>query len=129
MKGIMLSVRRRWFEKICSNEKRFELRKTSPRDPEFLGQKYRPIYFYIPETRLVEGAAIFAGSRSFELERTVLLPLGMTDEEIEGYGVGKDGLYHCWGLSAAIRYGIPVEISVFGLTRPPQSWQYVEAGI
>lgn len=46
-------------------------------------------------------------------------------EEIEAYGPGRDGLYHIWMTAWAERFQQPLPLSVFGLERPPQSWQYI----
>lgn len=47
-------------------------------------------------------------------------------EEIKKYiGIG-DKTFYAWHISNLVIYDKPKELSEFGLTRPPQSWCYVE---
>lgn len=48
----------------------------------------------------------------------------LSEEELQKYGKNKS-LYF-WHISDLKIYGKPKELSEFGLTRPPQSYQYVE---
>lgn len=48
----------------------------------------------------------------------------LSEEELQKYGKNKS-LYF-WHISDLKIYDKPKELSEFGLTRPPQSWQYVE---
>lgn len=143
MQGILISVRHKWAEKIYRKEKLFELRKTAPRCAEFLAQPWRPVYIYEPEKRAVTGVAGFGGEVSSRAaERIAMLPLSLSEEAVNDYGPGRDGLYHAWRLEGAERYLDPfplweffdprsfphVEGSISQRNipkRPPQSWRYI----
>ena len=50
----------------------------------------------------------------------------LTVDDIIGYCNGQD-LYG-WGISDLVIYDTPKDLSEYGLSRPPQSWCYVEKG-
>ena len=51
----------------------------------------------------------------------------LTDEDIKNYANGKKVYY--WHISNLVIYDEPKDLSKYGLTRPPQSWCYVESGV
>lgn len=53
-----------------------------------------------------------------------LAQMCLKKKEIDNYGKGK--MLYGWHISDLKIYGNPKELSEFGLTRPPQSYQYVE---
>ena len=129
IRGIFLSIRPCWAEKIYRREKLYELRKTGPRDPEFLAQSWRPVYIYETVKRRITGVCGFGGEMTSEtVEPMEMLPLCLSGDEIEAYGPGRDGMYHAWRMGRAEKYLTPFLLKDFGLKRPPQSWQYISLG-
>lgn len=137
MKSILLSIHPKWAEKIASGEKTIEVRKTVP--------KMCPFKVYIYETRAKphgKGKVIgeFICYRVCKFEPYINtcgtvtgyvhhMPaiLGedcLTWEEFHGYMKGKSG--YDWIISSLKIYNKPRELSEFGLTRAPQSWQYLK---
>ena len=58
-------------------------------------------------------------------ENEILAATCLTQDEMFDY-IGADNYGYGWHISDLKIYDKPKELSEFGLTRPPQSWQYVE---
>ena len=58
-------------------------------------------------------------------ENEILAATCLTQDEMFDY-IGADNYGYGWHISNLKIYGKPKELSEFGLTRPPQSYQYVE---
>lgn len=122
MKSVLQSIRPKWTEKIFQGLKNKELRKSKPAKIEY------PFKVYIYETKPGAGAVI--GEYTCRVIATSNLPEYFVDgscvllEDIKAY-MGK-GKISAWGISDVILYSKPEPISNFGLSRPPQSWCYVE---
>ncbi len=134
---VMLSIRHKYDELIFSGKKTLEIRKTAP------SCSY-PYIIYMYETKRDDGAGAVVGffkcrmriktnafgrglygngteenaTRAIIAERACL-----TVDELIKYADGKD----IYGLevSTPIRFPCPRPLSDFGLTRAPQSWQYL----
>lgn len=125
MINILISIKRPWSRKILSGEKTVELRKTAPRVPkgehitlwlyesgkygsrEITG-KFRMIYT-IPLRHMPFGGALE------DIKRDACV----TEEQLRSY------MPCCaWGVCDPVNLA-PVPLSVIGLKRPPQSWQYL----
>ena len=131
MKAILMSIKPEYGYKILHGEKTVELRKTVPRDLEFMhGKGGRLVYLYFTGTGMVLGC--------FYLDYDVEVgPLGdlkrlakaaaLSMDELIAYGTGRDGAYHGWKVKEPGTFVTPIPLSAFGLKRPPQSWCYVEA--
>ena len=122
----MRSIRHRWAEEIYRRTKTDELRKTTPRDPQFWLAPIRMVRIYEPEIGMVTGVFTLMCADEIESAEDVLrYNTALELEEIEAYGPGRDGFYHIWRTAWAERFQQPLPLSVFGLARPPQSWQYI----
>ncbi len=155
MKTVLISIHPKWVEKIASGEKTVEVRKTKPKiDTPFkcyiyeTESKDNETYKRYKVERLSSGKVIgeFICDEIIEWQYdkghqyyvdypddcTSYFPYlkchseatGLKCSEIEKLGKGKPlyGLH----ISDLKIYGKPKELSEFGLTRLPQSWQYVD---
>lgn len=152
-KAVMLSIRPQWCELIAQGKKTVEVRKTRPKiEPPF--RCY--IYQTLPKSgdwnerdgrvigEFVCDATIplefYASDESFfDTEPPFAVPeTGMTDREIAKY-LGNGKLGYGWHISDLVIYDTPKKLNEFAmckdcgkyfkwhrLTRPPQSWCYVE---
>ncbi len=122
MKAVLQSIRPKWTEKILKGIKTKELRKSKPSHIEY------PFKVYMYETKPGAGAVI--GEYTCEGTETSERPEHFVDgscvplEDIKVY-MGK-GKISGWDISNVILYSKPEPLSNFGLSRPPQSWCYVE---
>ena len=153
MRAVMLSVRPQWCELIANGKKTIEVRKTIPKTPtpfkcyiyctqgeekwlagiigerqsqklngkvigEFVCDKMYGIYYSMyPHDPLVF-EEIGTLNRPDLQEKTCL-----SEIEIDDYLNGNNGFG--WHISDLKIYDKPKELSEFGLTRPFQSWGYV----
>lgn len=136
MKAVMISIRPEWCEKIAQGRKTMEIRKTSPK----LQPPFR-CYIYRTENGRVMGEFVC----DYILD--IRPPYGGKTEgtcleakELYTYA-GERSLLYGWHISDLVIYDTPKELSEFRrvektktwaypqrLTRPPQSWCYVEDG-
>lgn len=149
MKAVLISIRPKWVELIASGKKTIEVRKTAPKIET-------PFKCYIYETRGFErvgnenlncvvggngrGAVIgefvcdhvestncFSGWVCPEKDNIIKRFLDgscLSEQEIVDYA---DGRSVCgWHISALKMYDEPRKLCEFGLSRPPQSWGYVD---
>jgi len=128
VKGIMLAIRPNWASMIYAGVKRNELRKSEPRDKEFLRQPERPIYLYETGTGLITGMCNFEAATVCTKASDAAFYSTVPPERVLQYGPGRDGKYHLWSVSGAGRFSTPLPVSLFGISRAPQSWCYVEVG-
>ena len=149
MKSVLISIRPKWCEKIASGKKTIEVRKSAPKEVPFkcyiymtqgtykdLGLYSEGIYQnrmkvigeficdrviewkYLPDDVFPSWLRMYY-IYADDGEKTCL-----SYREIEEYGKGKT-LYG-WHISDLKIYDKPLLLSELGVTRPPQSWQYVE---
>ena len=147
MKSVLISIRPQWCEKIASGKKTIEVRKSAPKEVPFkcyiymTQGKYKDLGLYsedIYQNRMkVIGEFICdkverftVGSlRSDDVEKLACLSYNemisyfYNPEELDGKTV-KQGF--AWHISDLKIYDKPLFLSELGLTRPPQSWQYIE---
>lgn len=121
MINILLSVRRPFSGKILSGEKRWELRKNAPRL-----KKGDSVTLWLYESGKDGERAIIG-----ECQLKYLIPVisrvpiwlpskaCVTEEYLQNYLPCK-----AWGVQDPVRIST-VPLSDIGLTRPPQSWQYI----
>ena len=125
MINILLSVRRPFSEKILSGEKKWELRKNAPRlnkDDSVTLWLYESGQYgaraIIGKCRLV----VTAGLRPYP-------PKGILEWTMNQACVAEERLRnylpcYVWGVQDPVRIST-VPLSDIGMTRPPQSWQYI----
>lgn len=135
---ILISIKPEWVKKILSGEKTIEVRKSKPKFA-------LPITCYIYESGTGKVVAEFicdtidvyepvAGSPFSELEekcwngeKWVSIDydkMGMSKEQFYAYKKGSWSVYG-WHISNLKIYDVPIELKEFRISRPPQSWQYV----
>lgn len=138
-KAVLISIRPEWCEKIINGRKTIEVRKTRPKmNPPF------KCYIYkcgngkvIGEFTCNRVTNLFSNSR-FWLDEDDVLHTCLSAAEMRKYANGARGLYG-WHISDLRVYDHPRDLweftglreTKFGLapgpiTRPPQSWRYVE---
>ena len=125
MKAVLMSMKREWWEKILSGEKRLEIRKTAP-----TGGAGEPepwpllVLVYVSGTGAVQGQFLCNGWVKTNLLRYLAGASCVPEADLEKYAAGKS---LCgWIVSAPEAYDTPSPLAEFGLERPPMSWQYVE---
>ena len=147
MKSVLISIRPQWCEKIASGKKTIEVRKSAPKKVPFkcyiymTQGTYKDLGLYsecIYQNRMkVIGEFICdkverftVGSlRSDDVETLACLSYNemisyfYKPEELDGK-TAKQGF--AWHISDLKIYDKPLFLSELGLTRPPQSWQYIE---
>lgn len=130
---IILSLHDRWWKKILAGEKTLEIRKTRP--AVWWNGSFR-VLVYVTGTGTIQGeftcnhfwkirtlpepqkATGVSGSISVQGES------GLTKQELKEYA-GKSGkALWGWAVEGAKEYETPHPLSLYGLKRPPQSWQY-----
>ncbi len=143
-KAVLLSIQPKWCELIASGRKTIEVRKTKPKLPTpfkcYICQTKRTWFYSIYYSKIADWQGKVIG----EFVCDEIIPISvyynnpnchialrefpyvcMTDREIMNYlGNGKKG--YGWHISDLKIYDTPKELIEFGLTRPPQSWCYVE---
>lgn len=126
MINILLSVRRPFSEKILSGEKKLELRKNAPRL-----NKGDSVTLWLYEsgqygTRGIIGKCrlvITAGLRPYPLKGILewtMKQACVTEEHLRNYLP-----CYVWGIQDPVKLPAAVPLSDIGMTRPPQSWQYI----
>ena len=145
-KAVLISIRPEWCEKIINGQKTIEVRKTRPKmDPPFKCYIYKcgngkvigeltcdRIDEYDDDTIFSFRHEDYARWNDFDLDRACMHP-----EDFQNYANGK-WLYG-WHISDLRVYDHPRDLweftglreTKFGaepvpITRPPQSWRYVE---
>lgn len=148
MKSILISIRPEWCKKIADGTKTIEIRKTRPK----LETPFK-CYIYCTKGRgdcLWRWDGIwydtqFPNERPNRLDGKVIgeficeeimeaecgayakIPLAKTAMDAFGLVDYADGaIIYGWCISKLEIYSRPKLLSEFGLTRPPQSWCYVE---
>ena len=136
MKAVMISIQPKWIEKIANGEKTIEVRKTRPKEET-------PFKCYIYCTKAPKGWVRF--DRNVQLDTKVIGEF-ICDTIITDHTFGHDPLFYAmsgmtaveiavycternmygWHISNLKIYDKPKELSEFKVTRPPQSWCYVE---
>lgn len=126
MINILLSVRRPFSGFILSGEKTWELRKNAPRIP-----RGEHVTLWLYESGMDGARGIIGKCQMFSCvplayvlsgKRLALLIKGacVTEEHLRTYLP-----CYAWGVQDPVRLPAPVPLSLIGLTRPPQSWQYI----
>ena len=135
--GVLASIQPHWCELIASGEKSVEVRKTYPTRYD-AGNEFK-CFIYCTQgqkTHLASGKVIgeficrvevFGYNKNgygLQDEERLLKLSCLTEKELYGYLKGKKA--YGWHISNLVMYDKPRELSEFGLTRAPQSWQYVQ---
>lgn len=137
MKAVMLSIRPEWCEKIAQGRKTMELRKSKPKlELPFkcfiYCTKHRPELTQsafseeISNGRVVGEFVCDAVLSHCEMANADLAEQMscVRREKIREYSDGKE--VFGWHISNLEIYETPENLGTFGMSRPPQSWCYVE---
>ena len=150
MKSVLISIQPKWVDKIEIGEKTIEVRKTRPKlEPPFKCYIYETKqtvkYFSLKFDGVGKVIGEFVCDRIAGEGETIRGNACLTVEELQDYCNGKD--IYFWRISNLKIYDKPKELSEFRkyyecgnnscgscdkcdkdyrLTRPPQSWCYVE---
>lgn len=122
MINILLSVRRPFSEKILSGEKKWELRKTKP-----IFRRCGPVTLWFYESGKDGERAIIGKCQLKYLIRMIsYIPDELIEEACITKERGRSYLpCYAWHIYDPVRLPHAVPLSDIGLTRPPQSWQYL----
>jgi predicted transcriptional regulator len=128
MPTIIMTIKRRHLRNMESGIKRWELRKTLPRVKE--GQRCRVLLCESGGRGEIAGEFEMDTYRDLtDVEPTELARMAcITAAEADGYRRKGRGKLYGWHVTRFRRYpveGSPSHINDVGLSRPPQSWQYV----
>lgn len=133
METVVLSLHERWWRKMVSGDKGLEIRKTYPRCADN-HQPFRVLVyvtggvgvcgeFTCPAVHkirtLVEVQPTFGADRR-DLEAATCL----TRQQLAGYAGTSGKPLWGWEVSTVKEYQKPVPLQLYGMARPPQSWQY-----
>ena len=124
MTEIMISIQPKWVEKILTLAKRWEMRKTIPKQ-----QGPFRCFIYQTEGGGVVGEFVcdsFTEVEPGEITKRVLTDTMLTKQEALDYAGGK--IVYLWRIRSLVDYPEPKPLSAYGLDRPPQSWCYVKGG-
>ena len=127
---IILSLHDRWWKKILAGEKQLEIRKTRP-----AGKGPFRVLVYVTGTGEIKGEFICNSffkirtipevkSRAGLLEVDVPGASCLTGQQLKEYAGESGKPLWGWYVSQAKEYYTPHPLSLYGLKRPPQSWQY-----
>ena len=126
MINILLSVRRPFSEKILSGEKKWELRKNAPRL-----NKGGSVTLWLYESGQYGTRGIIGKCRLIITASLYLYPpKGILELAIKNACVTEEHLRNylpccVWKVTAPVKLPAAVPLSDIGMTRPPQSWQYL----
>lgn len=126
MINILLSVRRPFCGKILSGEKTWELRQNVPRV-----MKREHVTLWLYESGKDGERAIIGKCRMVSFALITHMPFGkVLGSFLIDACVSKTHLRtylpcFAWGVQDPVKLPAPVPLSAIGLTRPPQSWQYI----
>lgn len=126
MINILLSVRRPFSGLILSGGKGWELRKNVPRIP-----RGEHVTLWLYESGKDGARAIIGKCKMVSYVALRHMPWGQAlGLLIKDACVSKTHLRtylpcFAWGVQDPVRLPAPVPLSAIGLTRPPQSWQYL----
>jgi predicted transcriptional regulator len=153
MQSVLISIRPQWCELIASGKKTIEVRKSRPKlETPFKCYIYRCLEkhgdIYTTSGKVIgefvcdnvhniqsrgidhnydycyESLNVF-GNDDIEIEIRAIKASCIKKNDLNKYANGAQWIYG-WHISALQIYDKPRELSEFGLTRPFQSWGYVE---
>ncbi|NLE05724.1 MAG: hypothetical protein GX638_13125 [Crenarchaeota archaeon] len=148
-KKILISIKPQWVEKILNGEKTVEIRKTMPKCELPVkvyiyctkAIKFKDVYLHelkkvngkyelgLHGNNIINGKVVgeftlnkveMLYGADAEIEKQTCLTMG----ELYKYAKGKN--LYSWHIEDLIIYDTPKELSEFGLTKAPQSYQYIK---
>ena len=123
MRTVMLSIKPEYLQRILDGTKRFEFRRTIPKE-----DVSKIVFYCTAPTKMVVAWAdvlgIIAASPAKIWKRTSTAA-GISVEKFNEYFEGCECAY-AYQLGKVHRYRTPKSLKDFGLAAPPQSFAYVE---
>lgn len=127
MKTVLISIKEKWWKKILSGEKELEIRKNRPKGIEY---PFRVVCY-------VTGRGIMGAFTCDYIKKTndykeLSERSGLEPGELFEYANGANGKTDTCLYGWHVKEGTPVEfdqafkIDTAGVTRPPQSWCYIQ---
>ena len=151
MKSVLISIQPKWCEMIANGRKTIEVRKTIPKiETSFKCYIYCTKKFYIKGNGYFQGKYCgkvmgeFVCDRISDMRDVEKEPTCLTTQEWRRYTDNHKGTVWGWHISDLVIYDKPKELGEFyteckseidykgdwfnykPLTRPPQSWCYIE---
>lgn len=127
--GLVLTMRKQYWDKIVEGEKDIEVRKTIPTKMQALIQRegFARCYVYVGgEVQRVVGFfdcdRVYWSDKPGQIQQ--IGKTGMTAKELAKYGTGRGGRLYGWHISRFVKYKKRLPLSVFGMEYPPQTWSY-----
>lgn len=125
MRVVIASIKSKYAELIYSGSKTVEVRKSLPKPADGWSESNLTVLWYESGTGHITGQSAMIGGQ-YTQDGGFLGETCLTNEELNRYGKDRKGWFNGWSLKDPLKYTAPVPLSVFGLTRPPQSWQYLD---
>lgn len=121
---IILSLHDRWWGKVLAGEKPLEIRKTRP-----AGKGPYRVLVYVTGTGEIKGEFVCKDFLKIPTipeikDREVQKGSCLTGQQLKEYAGESGKPLWGWYVSQAKEYYTPHPLSLYGLKRPPQSWQY-----
>lgn len=125
-KSILLSIHPKWAEKIYSEKKRVEWRKSYPR----VEGKVRVYMYETAPIKRVTGFFTLLRVEGVDVNKSITSSYEKGQvpvEDLKKYQ-GDSMCIFAWEIKnwSVVKFYQPKTLSDFGLKRAPQSWQYVE---
>lgn len=133
-KAVILSIHPKRAEKIYSGEKEVEWRKTIPTEatpgmPVLLYEtapvcKVTGLFFWIGKETLKIREPDFDGQEIHSVAQRLIDAGCVPLEDLKKYQ-GANGQIYAWNVRGKMKFPKPHQLSDYGLSRAPQSWQYI----
>ncbi len=132
METVLLSLHKRWWDKIRTGEKRLEIRKTFPQAISIpfrvlvyvtggvgvCGEFICPHIYKIRTIPEVQERAGVTGRVNVQAASC------LTAEQLKEYAGNQGKALRGWQIEGVKEYEAPVPLELYGVKRAPQSWQY-----
>lgn len=133
-KAVLLSIHTEWAEKIYSGEKEVEWRKTfsteaTPGMPVLIYEtspirKVTGLFYWISKEALIIREPDFEGQEILPVAQRLIDAGCVTLDDLKKYQ-GTNGRLYAWNVRGKMKFPEPRPLSEYGLSRAPQSWQYI----
>lgn len=133
-KAVLLSIHPKWAEKIYSGEKEVEWRKTFPTEatpgmPVLIYEtspirKVTGLFYWISKEALIIREPDFEGQEINPTAKRIIEAGCVSLDDLKKYQGAKGELF-AWNVRGKMKFPEPRPLSEYGLSRAPQSWQYI----
>jgi len=133
-KAVILSIHPKWAEKIYSGKKEVEWRKSFPTEatpgmPVLIYEtapvcKVTGLFFWIGTETLIIREPDFDGQKIHPVAQRLIDAGCVQLDDLKKY-LGGNGRLYAWNARCKMKFSRPRTLSEYGLSRAPQSWQYI----